>query len=94
MVKKQNLFLRYKKYSTGYKYSVLNAHSRKYVRVVTITRYGRSILNMANHFDITVVAECVESLEQFNFLKASQCEIYQWFYFSKLLSGDDFRLFL
>lgn len=49
-----------------------------------------SILNMANHFDLTVVAEGIETKEQFNFLKANKCELYQGFLFSKPVSENDF----
>jgi len=50
-----------------------------------------SILNMANHFDLTVVAEGIETTEQFNFLKANKCELYQGFLFSKPVTEDKFR---
>ena len=53
----------------------------------------RSILNMASHFELTVVAEGVETIEQFNFLRSNQCAIYQGFYFSKPLTDEDFRAF-
>jgi len=49
-----------------------------------------SILNMANHFDLTVVAEGIETDSQYIFLKANKCDIYQGFYFSKPLSTNDF----
>jgi EAL domain-containing protein (putative c-di-GMP-specific phosphodiesterase class I) len=50
-----------------------------------------SILNMANHFDLTVVAEGIESKEQLNFLKANKCELYQGFLFSKPVTEDEFK---
>jgi len=50
-----------------------------------------SILNMANHFDLTVVAEGIETIEQFNFLKANKCELYQGFLFSKPVTEKEFR---
>ncbi|MDH3342247.1 MAG: EAL domain-containing protein [Gammaproteobacteria bacterium] len=52
-----------------------------------------SILNMAKEFDLSVVAEGVETKEQFDFLKSNQCDIYQGFYFSRPLSSEEFRLF-
>lgn len=51
----------------------------------------RSILYMAKHFDLNVVAEGVESEEQFNILQKNNCDIYQGYYFSKPLSDNDFR---
>ena len=51
----------------------------------------RSILYMAKHFDLKVVAEGVESEEQFNILQKNNCDIYQGYYFSKPLSDNDFR---
>jgi len=52
-----------------------------------------SILNMANHFDLTVVAEGIETKDQLDFLRSNKCDIYQGFYFSKPLKDDDFRAF-
>lgn len=51
----------------------------------------RSILYMAKHFDLIVVAEGVESEEQFNILQKNNCDIYQGYYFSRPLSDNDFR---
>lgn len=51
----------------------------------------RSILYMAKHFDLKVVAEGVESEEQSNILQKNNCDIYQGYYFSKPLSDNDFR---
>ena len=52
-----------------------------------------SILNMAQQFNLTVVAEGVESTEQFDYLQGSQCDLYQGFYFSKPLSEQEFVKF-
>jgi len=52
-----------------------------------------SILNMAEQFDLTVVAEGVETREQIDFLRSNQCDIYQGFYFSRPLLDDEFQLF-
>jgi EAL domain-containing protein (putative c-di-GMP-specific phosphodiesterase class I) len=51
----------------------------------------RSILYMAKHFDLKVVAEGVETEEQFNILQKNNCDIYQGYYFSRPLSDNDFR---
>ena len=52
-----------------------------------------SILDMAKQFNLKVVAEGVETEEQFEFLRSKQCGIYQGFYFSKPLTDDEFRDF-
>lgn len=49
-----------------------------------------SILNMAREFDLTVVAEGVENLEQFDYLHSNHCDIYQGFCFSKPLTAEKF----
>ena len=64
--------------------SELNKETDDYVMV-------RSILYMAKHFDLKVVAEGVESEEQFTILQKNNCDIYQGYYFSRPLSYDDFR---
>jgi len=53
-----------------------------------------SILNMAQHFNLKVVAEGVETLEQLNHLKSEHCSIYQGFYFSKPKHESDFLDFI
>ena len=52
-----------------------------------------SILNMAKQFNLTVVAEGVETEDQFDFLQSRQCDIYQGFYFSKPLTDKEFQIF-
>lgn len=52
-----------------------------------------SVLNMARQFNLMVVAEGVETREQFDFLQSNQCDIYQGFYFSKPLTDDEFKAF-
>jgi len=49
-----------------------------------------SILNMARQFKLSVVAEGIENLHQFEYLASNQCDIYQGFYFSKPLSTEAF----
>ena len=50
----------------------------------------RSILYMAEHFDLKVVAEGVETGQQFDILRADNCQIYQGYYFSAALDEPDF----
>lgn len=50
-----------------------------------------TILNMAKIFDIKVVAEGVETLEQQKFLQQNHCHIFQGYYFSKPLTLQEFK---
>ncbi|WP_295419277.1 EAL domain-containing protein [Sulfurovum sp.] len=50
-----------------------------------------TILSMAKIFDLKVVAEGVETEEQFNFLVENGCDIFQGFYFSKVLTKEAFE---
>ncbi|MBE9559175.1 MAG: EAL domain-containing protein, partial [Proteobacteria bacterium] len=50
----------------------------------------RSILYMAKHFDLKVVAEGVETEEQLAILRNDDCNFYQGYYYSAPLSYDDF----
>jgi len=52
-----------------------------------------SILDMAKQFNLKVVAEGVETEDQFDFLQSRNCDIYQGFYFSRPLTDDEFRAF-
>lgn len=52
-----------------------------------------SILNMAKAFNLMVVAEGVENLEQFDYLQDNHCDIYQGFCFSKPLTEQKFLEF-
>ncbi len=47
-----------------------------------------SILTMARHLGLKVVAECVENGEQASFLRAHQCDEIQGYYFSEPLPAD------
>ena len=50
-----------------------------------------TILSMAKIFNLKVVAEGVETEEQFKFLWENGCDIFQGFYFSKALSKETFE---
>jgi diguanylate cyclase (GGDEF)-like protein len=54
----------------------------------------RTVIAMANAFNLQVLAEGVETPDQLNFLKEAQCHEGQGFYFSKPLSVEEFELFL
>lgn len=49
-----------------------------------------SILNMANQFNLSVVAEGVETEQQFDYLQENNCDLYQGYYFSKPLPEQQF----
>lgn len=53
----------------------------------------RAIVAMAQSLDLSVVAEGVEDIAQFNFLKRTGCDLIQGYYFSKPLNADDFATF-
>jgi diguanylate cyclase (GGDEF)-like protein/PAS domain S-box-containing protein len=49
-----------------------------------------TILNIAKRFELQVVAEGVETYEQYNFLKEKECDLFQGFYCSQALDKDSF----
>jgi len=52
-----------------------------------------AILSIAKLFNIKVVAEGVETKEQFEYLAEHGCDIFQGYYFNRALSQDDFFLY-
>lgn len=48
----------------------------------------RSIISLASHMNLTVVAEGVETKEQLNFLKQNNCDQIQGYYFSQPKSAE------
>lgn len=55
---------------------------------------ARAILNMAGQLQLRVVAEGVETREQFLFLKENGCDEIQGYYFHKPMSSNDFEQLL
>jgi diguanylate cyclase (GGDEF)-like protein len=49
-----------------------------------------TIISMARHLGLSVVAEGVETADQFAFLEDKGCHMFQGFYFSRPLTRDDF----
>jgi EAL domain-containing protein (putative c-di-GMP-specific phosphodiesterase class I) len=49
----------------------------------------RTIVNLGHELDLNVVAEGVETIEQFEFLRSINCDAVQGFLFSKPLAGAD-----
>ncbi|EGF31041.1 EAL/GGDEF/PAS/PAC-domain containing protein [Oxalobacteraceae bacterium IMCC9480] len=67
---------------------------QSFVRDITLDPEDAAIINaiivMAKSLNLTVIAEGVETLEQFRFLEAHGCDEYQGFLASKVLSVADF----
>ena len=53
-----------------------------------------TIINMANELDIAVIAEGVETHEEFKALESVKCNKYQGYYFSKPLTLNEFKKIL
>ncbi len=51
-----------------------------------------SIIDLAKHFNLEVVAEGVETKNQLKFLKENDCDIIQGFLLGKPLKAEDFPL--
>lgn len=54
----------------------------------------RSIVAVAQHFQLKIVAEGVEQIEQAQFLRAAGCELAQGFYYARPLAADTILQFL
>ena len=50
-----------------------------------------TIITIAKNFDLNTVAEGVETEEQFNFLAKHNCDMFQGFYFDKVLPQNEFE---
>lgn len=50
----------------------------------------KTIISIAKNFDLTIVAEGIETQEQFDFLVANACDLYQGFYFENAISKSEF----
>ncbi len=68
---------------------VTDIHKDKDNQVIVET-----ILSMAEHFGMTVVAEGVETEAELNFLKSKGCQLYQGYYYSKPLPENELLAFL
>jgi diguanylate cyclase (GGDEF)-like protein/PAS domain S-box-containing protein len=53
-----------------------------------------TIIAMARHLNLTVVAEGVENFQQLNFLMENGCTLFQGYHFSRPLAADDLKSFI
>ncbi|GGA71296.1 EAL domain-containing protein [Ornithinibacillus halotolerans] len=51
----------------------------------------KTILDMANHLHVSVIAEGIETKEQLQFLRRFQCQIGQGYYFSRPVSSEEIK---
>ncbi len=67
---------------------------QSFIRDVAIDPSGASvvtsIIDIAHNLHLTAIAEGVETVEQLDFLLASECDLMQGYLFSKPLPADDF----
>ena len=49
----------------------------------------KSVLDMAKHFDISVVAEGIEEQEQLDFLRENECDFYQGYFYARPMSQEE-----
>ena len=70
---------------------------QSFVRDITTDRSNAaivsSIISMAKHLGLSVIAEGVETEDELNHLSAQQCDIFQGYFFSKPLSAEEFSHF-
>ncbi|MBI5040183.1 MAG: EAL domain-containing protein, partial [Gammaproteobacteria bacterium] len=70
----------------------------KFVRDVTVNSndaiIAETIISMARHLGLQVVAEGVEELEQLQFLADKGCDLFQGYHISRPLPEADFEVFL
>ena len=71
---------------------------KSFIQDVNTDQYDAKIVEtiiiMANHLGLDVIAEGVEKLTELEFLRERGCIKYQGYYFSKPLYGDEFTLLL
>ena len=53
-----------------------------------------AVINMARSLKLRVIAEGVETQQEFAFLRAQQCDEAQGYYFSRPVSAEDFAALL
>ncbi len=71
---------------------------QSFIQNLTLSKNDRVIVNtiiaMAHSLGLGVVAEGVETIEQFEYLKKENCDVIQGYYFGKPFSGDVFTKIL
>lgn len=63
-------------------------HNQKNAAIVN------AIISMSQSLEIKIIAEGVETEEQYRYLKDAGCDQIQGYYFSKPISADDFEVFM
>ena len=53
-----------------------------------------SIISMASHLNLDIIAEGIESIEQVHYLEDNNCTKFQGFFFHRPMPGSDFSLLL
>ena len=54
-------------------------------------KIANTIINMGNELNISVIAEGVETKDEFKALESAKCSKYQGYYFSKPLTSNQFK---
>lgn len=54
----------------------------------------KNIINLAKSLNMTIVAEGIETDEQVNFLRTTECDLIQGYYYSKPISAEDFEAYM
>ena len=54
----------------------------------------KNIIDLAKSLDMTVVAEGIETQEQVDFLKTTECDLIQGYFYSKPISAKDFEEYM
>ena len=57
-------------------------------------KIANTIINMGNELNISVIAEGVETKDEFEALESAKCNKYQGYYFSKPLTSSQFKKIL
>lgn len=59
---------------------------------ITDAKITETVLDLAQNFQLKVIAEGVETAEQMEFLRARQCDVAQGFYFGRPVPRDEFLM--
>ena len=54
----------------------------------------KNIINLAKSLNMTIVAEGIETEEQVEFLRTTECDLIQGYYYSKPISAEEFEVYM